>query len=383
MVHVALAELKWPLSKGDTKELIEQIERHKSTCILALSTDNGYDAQSYSSSLNATLSYLGRIFAGFSASKRHPKIYWLKSGPMQVRCLLLRKLNKSVIYPISSCARTRLTCDTEGDEIQRLFRWLSSFDPSTNHQTARDLYHDGTGQWVFDVPEFVEWIGTMNSGLWIYGIPGAGKTILSSLIIETLFEAKGTGVAYYYCDYKSAVSQDPLNVLGSLATQLVKQNAKTLHEAQEFYNLHHPKRLPPKRPNEESLGRLLQRLSMYFSSVTLIIDGLDECGAASGIDRSALVKVLSQLHNAEVGSIRTMIASREEVDIGHRLTNFAPVSIAARSADLELYVAAEVSRRSEKLRFRDKGLRVEVIETLIEGARGMYAIQQPENFIGR
>lgn len=41
--HVALAELKWLLSKGDTMELIEQIERHKNTCILALSTDQRYD----------------------------------------------------------------------------------------------------------------------------------------------------------------------------------------------------------------------------------------------------------------------------------------------------------------------------------------------------
>lgn len=194
---------------------------------------------------------------------------------------------------------------------------------------------------------------------------------------------KRYGIVYYYCDYKSAASQDPLNALGSLATQLVKQNAKALDEVQEFYKLHHPDRLPPKRPNEESLGRLLQRISMYFSDVTLIIDGLDECGAASGIDRSALVKVLSQLHDEKAGSIRTMIASREEVDIGDTLTSFALVSIAARSADLELYVAAEVERRSQKLRFRNKELRIEIIETLINGACGMYVCQQRESFIAR
>jgi hypothetical protein len=38
--HLSLEQLKWPLSKVETSALIEQIERHKNTCVLALSTEN-------------------------------------------------------------------------------------------------------------------------------------------------------------------------------------------------------------------------------------------------------------------------------------------------------------------------------------------------------
>jgi hypothetical protein len=144
---------------------------------------------------------------------------------------------------------------------------------------------------------------------------------------------------------------------------------------QEFYSQHHPDRLPAKRQNEESLGKLLVTVSKHFTEVTLIVDGLDECGAAAGIDRSRLLGVLSTLHLNISGTIRTCIASRNERDIEDRLGSFSSISISAESADLQLYVASEVRRRSGKLRFKTEDLRLEIVDTLIQGARGMSVFQ--------
>jgi hypothetical protein len=37
--RLSRVELKWPLSKSKTLELVKRLERHKSTCIMALATD--------------------------------------------------------------------------------------------------------------------------------------------------------------------------------------------------------------------------------------------------------------------------------------------------------------------------------------------------------
>ena len=94
-------------------------------------------------------------------------------------------------------------------------------------------------------------------------------------------------------------------------------------------------------PTEEELGILLKKISIHFEQVSLVVDGLDEVGAAISVDRSELVKVLSTLHKG-TSNIRTIILSRAEGDIKDYMSDFSSVSIAARSSDLQLYVAAKM-----------------------------------------
>ena len=42
MVFLSRADLKWPLSKSRTSDLMKVLERHKTTCILALSENEMY-----------------------------------------------------------------------------------------------------------------------------------------------------------------------------------------------------------------------------------------------------------------------------------------------------------------------------------------------------
>ena len=65
---------------------------------------------------------------------------------------------------------------------------------------------------------FQKWLHTRNSKLWVYGIPGAGKSILAGAGISEALQLSDErhGIAYFYCDYKDANTQKPLNILGSL-----------------------------------------------------------------------------------------------------------------------------------------------------------------------
>ena len=49
-----------------------------------------------------------------------------------------------------------------------LSRWLSSSDPSTNHNNACKAHHSGTAQWFFEGSIFNQWKST-GSFLWVHG----------------------------------------------------------------------------------------------------------------------------------------------------------------------------------------------------------------------
>ena len=51
---------------------------------------------------------------------------------------------------------------------EKLRSWVTPPDPSTNHNIACDIHHEGTAEWFFRGNVFAEWKST-GSLLWIYG----------------------------------------------------------------------------------------------------------------------------------------------------------------------------------------------------------------------
>ncbi|KAL9619767.1 MAG: hypothetical protein Q9160_005603 [Pyrenula sp. 1 TL-2023] len=230
-------DLKWPPSRGKTVELREQLERQKTACI---STQT-----------------INEILKGQELTNDH-----LAEIKTEQRKLVEMKMAEEL-----------------GESAKQILDWFSSVDPSKYHQAARNVHQRGTGKWFLDLEEFKHWCSTPNAALWIYGIPGAGKTILSSLIIEEVFNLKGTGTAYYYCTYRDDLSQKPIYIRGSLIRQLASQRPEAFDACKEFYWEHHPDGRPSSIPAEADLTNLLQSISTYFIEVSIILDGLDECGA--------------------------------------------------------------------------------------------------------
>jgi hypothetical protein len=237
------------------------------------------------------------------------------------------------------------------------------------------LRHPLTGLWLTEAEPFRHWLHTRNSKLWLSGIPGAGKTVLAASVIEeTINESNvNKAVAYFYCDYKDDRRQDPINILGSLATQLARQNEKSFDLLQELYLTYHPKDKPSARPESSDLADTIRRMTSLFVDVSIIIDGLDECGKST-ID---LVESLVSLGSDISSNTRTLFLSRDEHDIRELLEDhYSHIQIAAHSEDLRLYVAAEISTRTQrtgrgKLRIKNPELKQHIMETLVDRADGM------------
>ena len=256
--------------------------------------------------------------------------------------------------------------------LRKDLSWLSPVNPAQKHRAfARDR-QQGIGLWLFDLPEMTHWLNSSNAGLWIYGIPGAGKTTLSTLVVDEILNRKrsnSVGTAYFYVRHDDKDSHNPSNVLGSLICQLACQNSDALEEFMDLHAQHHAwgSSVPP--PPDDELLEKLRDLSHHFSNTFVMIDGLDECGSALDRNRTHLIDKVAKLNDVKAGSIRTLIFSREEYDIKEMLTSrkFEAVSVAATSAELTLFANAWLG----ELNIRSERLKIEIVDTLVAEANGM------------
>jgi hypothetical protein len=178
-----------------------------------------------------------------------------------------------------------------------------------------------------------------------------------------------SGFAFFYCDYKDSATQEPSSILGSLVKQFVLQKEAAFDVLAAFYQSHFYQPSSGFRsPNPESLLRLLHQITNLFSLATVLIDGLDEI-TRNRLDTINLLERIQSEHR----KVRTLYASRREVDIEQSLRDYEHVSIAARSSDLELYVASEIDTRTRKkqLNIKDPDLKQHIMKRLIHGADGM------------
>ena len=329
-------KLRWPFTSSEVKDLIAEIERHKATLGLALNVD---------------------CMSGLvQALSRQDEVRSTVEG---IRTELKERHE----------AETRIAIDKERQEILKSF---AKVDPRSNHNMSRKLRSPGTGLWLTEGQEFKQWMETRNARLWYYGIPGAGKTVLASSVIEEALRASNsnTAVAFFYCDYKDPATQDLSNILGSLAHQFAKQDEDSFTKLRDFYEVQNPEHQPNITYDSDALSTLVKEMTLVFDDSIIIIDGLDECGR----NASVVVDALAALHEGDDSTIKTIFLSRDEIDIRERLECYTMVSIAARSSDLTLYVGAEIDLRTRKkrLRIKDQSLKEYIMERLVEGAEGMY-----------
>lgn len=207
-------------------------------------------------------------------------------------------------------------------------------------------------------------------------IAGAGKTILSSTIINSLKEnvkSDKVGLSYFYCDYKDVQKQCPTKILGTLLAMLGAQHKDVFHQLQTFFEKQRKDNLAYS-PSFDELRSQLLLASRLFSQIFIVVDALDECNG-----RECLIDALLELSNERSSCVKILVTSRNELDIYSALSKMPNICIQKDdvSADVESYITYEVRSRirSKKLKLRDPNLEQEIITALVEKADGMYDIR--------
>ena len=214
----------------------------------------------------------------------------------------------------------------QGQEDQTILDWLTPVDYSKQQSDYISRQQPGTCQWFLESVEYQTWLENSNQTLFCTGIPGAGKTILTSVIVQNVcnnFHGNSTiGIAYIYCESGRHAEQKILDII----TNLLKQLAHHVPLPSEVKDLYKKHKRNHSRPSLPDMLDSLRCLGKRFSRVFILIDALDEC------DISTLVNLC---HEVEANLFAT---SRMIPDIIQKFKGSISLEIRATSKDIQNYV---------------------------------------------
>lgn len=189
------------------------------------------------------------------------------------------------------------------------------------HEAARSGRLLKSGEWLLQKPLYRNWLTNSSSSiLWLHGIPGCGKTKITSMVIDELCGI--TNLAYFYC------SRDPQKpelssyeeVLASLVRQLACTSSSSallepVRNRIEAYEQQYFDLDLPSWSSEESIATLIE-LTDFYQSFAFVLDGLDE---VSQSDCDDLLDALSQIVRQSGCLVKVFISSRDNVCVDSRI----------------------------------------------------------------
>ena len=225
---------------------------------------------------------------------------------------------------------------------------------------------------------FIEWSEGKKETLFCPGIPGAGKTILASIVInhlKTSFPDDNTGRAYLYCIYKRKDNQEVDDLLASLLGQLAARQSITLPSLRRLYDEH--RKGEKSRLSQNEIREELYNIIKTYSRTFIIIDALDECGTDHV--RSELLSEIYKLQKREETDIRLMVTFRPSIVL-ECPSSVTELEIRAHEEDIEEYLSGRMSElRSVVLDNNELQCKIRTrIVTLVDG---MYVRLYPLSLI--
>ncbi|CAG5184572.1 uncharacterized protein ALTATR162_LOCUS10976 [Alternaria atra] len=259
-----------------------------------------------------------------------------------------------------------------------LLNWLSADDLLVKHRQVLGTRQKGTGGWSEQMLRETDWLYKQSSRtLWCHGIPGCGKTVIFSTILEHIkaqSDPKCTLVAAIYLDYKDQRFHDLRSVLAALTRQLIESSL----DAERLVELVRPTKdtctvRGQSAPNVSDLDGLLLCIEDLGYSFILCFDALDE------ISEPVQHELLSWLSCTSAHrSLKTLLMSRSNIKVRPWGSIFLEHRIIATVEDLRTYLEARVSdTKSEDLReilARRPLIKEEIVSKIISRSDGMFLL---------
>jgi hypothetical protein len=249
--------------------------------------------------------------------------------------------------------------------------WITPIDYSPQQNDFISRRQAGAGQWLLDSAEFGAWLQISKQTLLCPGIPGAGKTILTSIVVEDLITRfkndDNIGVTYLYCNYRRQHEQKLEDLFASLLKQFVQERRSIPDSVKTLYNRHKNKRT---RPSLDEILRILQSVVKVYSRVFIIVDALDECQISDGCRQ----RFLSSLFNLQAKCGANLFAtSRPISSIKKEFKGNPMLEIRASEEDVRRYLEGHMFRLPGFV-VRSLELQEEIKTAIVKAVDGMYGI---------
>ncbi|CEF76018.1 hypothetical protein FGSG_10569 [Fusarium graminearum PH-1] len=269
---------------------------------------------------------------------------------------------------------------TRQSQIDQQFRSIESKIDAPNYHEDYEIasqkrFQNTSGQWILSHPLVSEWLNHSSKAdgkIYLSGIPGAGKTVLTSSLITHLNELKASAkdsgdrftISYFYFKHDQPKKNSFVSLLLSLLAQLVAQDESLLDH---IYHARHSMDSQQFRSLDES-------------RCFVIIDALDECPEAP--------KVLQWFENVifkQDGTpgdtdfnIRLLISGQRDGILESQMSHYKMIHLdmsPGHDQDIKKYAAAMTSKIRDKFSL-DLNYEQEIVSRVTSHACGMFLYAQ-------
>ncbi|KAJ6482417.1 hypothetical protein C8R45DRAFT_1099709 [Mycena sanguinolenta] len=281
------------------------------------------------------------------------------------------RLGISELSDGAAAERQRAADDKNAEHLRNLLDWLKPLPMDSRLHAILVLRHPDTCKWLLENTLFQKWKSTKGSFLWLNGIAGSGKTVISSVVIDHLLQTCTSEevVLYTFCEFRNQQSITPGAILCTLFSGLLRSYPDEI--SANFDDLIREERKRQSPPQTVApLLKLIRKAIPAFKRVYLVLDGLDECDS-----RSELLELLPSL--ASDDDLHVFVASRQEEEIREAFCDATIISLGTQTedvdGDIKLHISQELQNRRELARL-PRELKEEIQATLESKASGMFRL---------
>lgn len=300
---------------------------------------------------------------------------------------IVEMLQRPIRRLIDASAIYTKTLDEE--KFRAVLNWLSSIPYTQHHQRHSEARLSGSAQWLLRHPQYEDWKGSSSSSLFLLqGIPGSGKTNLTSAIIDSFLEEHSLNplsapIAYFYCGDNGLGRSwtDPEEAMRSLTRQfaIIDKKKPKINEqiALEYARREAQAKLDgfeiPKLQASDCADLILNLLGT--NPAVIVVDGVDEIEEHR---RHELLGPLIRIRDESASVVKIFVSSRDNVNVITSLPDasvFRVQEIDTRN-DMELFVeycvTNAISTRSLLHGNVSDNLRHEIKKFLLDRAGEMF-----------
>ncbi|KAB8271024.1 hypothetical protein BDV30DRAFT_228526 [Aspergillus minisclerotigenes] len=277
---------------------------------------------------------------------------------------------RSVVMDNISEIKTIVKGLARDQEQKDLFRWLSPLSPSARHSENQRVRVEGTSVWILEDPRFLDWFGEgpSSQALCCFGNPGAGKTIISSVVIDSIRGRITTdstiGLAYLYGDYRDHKVQTTENIIGAIVKQLLVFLSEIPQALLELYQREAKQEAPLSKVSAQTF---LDVACEQFSKVYICIDALDELK-----DQRTLLECLQGRC-----SMQLFITGRPHIrqTVQKYLKQRQEIPIEAHEGDIRRFINREIGGPNDiEPDAMDERLRLDIQSKVLASAKGIFLL---------
>ncbi|KAF4539116.1 Nacht domain protein [Lasiodiplodia theobromae] len=229
--------------------------------------------------------------------------------------------------------------------------------------------------WIFDNDNYLRWFAQADSALLgIFGIPGSGKSILASQVIDTLSSSYDgeANLCYYYCDYADCRTLSAYTIIATILRQWLGHPVGQKVGLQEWIiDQFYEQQFRP--PIDDLISKVLEVLA-ESTEVCLVLDGLDELDDDEQVILATTMARLLQVNQCQV----KIVASCRGESMKRKVFWYSGFSVTMSpqelGGDMEVFVEHAIDKKIQdgELNLNNVLLKQEVVAKLTDGAQAMF-----------